>query len=117
MRQPKGLDISGDRSDEEHPDKTQMQNDGNFINVFEEYDSNPSTAGGHSRDHNNPDVGIQYMQFIYQENIKLQHEISDFTDQMINLNNQHLQDKNNWDAEIRDLENQIAVFNEGTGYH
>jgi hypothetical protein len=36
---------------------------------------------------------------------------------MINLNNQHLQDKNNWDAEVRDLESQIAVFNEGTGYH
>lgn len=32
---------------------------------------------------------------------------------MIKLNNQHLQDKNNWDAEIRDLENQIAMFNEG----
>ena len=61
----------------------------------------------------NADVGIQYIQFIYQENIKLQQDISDITDQMIEIDNAHIKDRNRWEEEIFELENQIKLYREG----
>ena len=39
------------------------------------------------------DVGMQYIQFIYNENVKLQQEISECTDQMIKIDQQHIKER------------------------
>lgn len=45
----------------------------------------------------NHDMGMQYIQFIYQDNVKLQQEISESTDEMIRIDNEHINERQKWE--------------------
>ena len=56
------------------------------------------------------DMGIQYIQFIYQDNVKLQKDISDCTDQMLHVDRDFAKAKGLWEEEIEELERQIKLY-------
>ena len=58
-----------------------------------------SNLGGQGRE-----LGIQYIEFIYQKNVVLQAEISDTLDQMMALDTEHINERQKWENEIQDLE-------------
>lgn len=55
-------------------------------------------------------MGIEYIQFIYQDNVKLQQEISEWTDQMIALDTEHMRERQKWEQQIAELNRQISLY-------
>ena len=53
---------------------------------------------------------MEYIQFFYQQNVKLQQEISEYTDQMITVDNEHIRQKEKWENEIAELERQVQLY-------
>jgi len=57
-----------------------------------------------SQDQDTTDVGIQYIQFIYQDNVKLQQEISGCTEEILRLDTEHIKQRDKWEDEIAEIQ-------------
>jgi len=66
----------------------------------------------HHNDSTVTDVGIQYIQFIYQDNVKLQQEISEYTDRILRIDQTQIKEREKWEEEIAELERQISLYTE-----
>ena len=56
------------------------------------------------------ELGIQYIEFIYQKNVMLQQEISDSLDQMMELDSEHIKERQKWENEVQELQRQIYLY-------
>lgn len=56
------------------------------------------------------ELGIQYIEFIYQKNVMLQQEISDSLDQMMELDSEHIRERQKWENEVQELQRQIYLY-------
>ena len=88
--------------------KQDKDSDSDITGVMSEYAANaPSGEKPKKHFQENKRSDLDFIQILYKENSRIQEDISDYNERMMNMDNQLMMDRELWEQEILDLERAI----------